>query len=517
MNLNLFKFILLQFRHLIIVKKQLTMMKKNLIANFLGQGWTALMSLAFVPFYIKYLGIESYGLIGLFAMLQAWFALLDMGMSPSLNREMARFTAGSHSATSIRDLLRSIEIIVLIVAILLVLGTWGASGWLANNWLQAEKLPADVIAQAFTIMGTVTALRFVESVYHSAIIGLQKQVLYNIVISAMATLRGLGAVGILMWISPTIKAFFIWQGLVSLFSLGLLAIITYRALPKIERAGRFSMLALSGIGKFAGGMMGITFLALILTQVDKILLSKLLSLSDFGYYTLANTVAGSLLLLTIPITQSLFPRLSELHATNNQPELIRKYHQGAQFVSVLMGSAAIIVIIFAESILQLWTGDIELAGKTSSILSILAIGTMLNGLMGIPYQTQLAHGWTSLTAWVNVVSVAIIVPSILWAVPQYGAKGAAWIWVILNAGYVFLAAHFMYRKILTQEKWHWYWQDILKPLFAALIVAVVFDLFMPNVMTKGWNFIYLLAASVTTLLGAALSAPMVRKYFPFVP
>ena len=47
------------------------MLKRNLIANYNGQGWTALMGLAFVPLYSKYLGIESYGLIGLFAVLTA--------------------------------------------------------------------------------------------------------------------------------------------------------------------------------------------------------------------------------------------------------------------------------------------------------------------------------------------------------------------------------------------------------------------------------------------------------------
>ena len=67
------------------------------------------MSLAFIPLYIKYLGIEAYGLIGLFAVLQAWLVLLDMGMSPTLSREMARFTGGHHSPQSIRDLLRTLE------------------------------------------------------------------------------------------------------------------------------------------------------------------------------------------------------------------------------------------------------------------------------------------------------------------------------------------------------------------------------------------------------------------------
>ena len=71
------------------------MIKKNIIANYLGHGWRVLMGLAFIPLYIKYLGIETYGLIGIFAILQAWLGLLDMGMRPALGREMARFTGGA--------------------------------------------------------------------------------------------------------------------------------------------------------------------------------------------------------------------------------------------------------------------------------------------------------------------------------------------------------------------------------------------------------------------------------------
>ncbi len=116
-------------------------LKKNVIANYLGQGWSALMGLAFVPLYIKYLGVEAYGLIGIFAMLQAWLTLLDMGMTPVLSREMARFGGGAHSGQSILDLLRSIEIVGFSIAGLIAVTIWAVSGWLAADWLRVEKLP----------------------------------------------------------------------------------------------------------------------------------------------------------------------------------------------------------------------------------------------------------------------------------------------------------------------------------------------------------------------------------------
>jgi hypothetical protein len=44
----------------------MSLIKQNIIANFGGKAWQALMSLAFVPLYIKFMVIESYGLIGIF-------------------------------------------------------------------------------------------------------------------------------------------------------------------------------------------------------------------------------------------------------------------------------------------------------------------------------------------------------------------------------------------------------------------------------------------------------------------
>jgi O-antigen/teichoic acid export membrane protein len=253
-------------------------------------------------------------------------------------------------------------------------------------------------------------------------------------------------------------------------------ILTYTILPRAERAGQFSLGALRNIWKFAGGIVSITLLALLLMQVDKILLSKLLSLKEYGYYTLVAIVAGGLYAIITPITQSFYPRLCELHARNDQVGLINTYHKGAQLISVFAGSVAIVIIVFGETFLRLWTQDPELAQRTKTLLSLLMLGNLLNGLMWIPYQTQLAHGWTELGIRINIIAIAIIIPAILWVTPRFGAEGAAWVWVSLNAGYVLIGVHFMYQRILVTEKWRWYIKDALIPLLTGLAVASVLSL-----------------------------------------
>jgi O-antigen/teichoic acid export membrane protein len=468
------------------------------------------MGLAFLPLYVKYLGAESYGLIGLFAVMQASLSLLDVGLTSTLSREMARFTGGARSAASIRDLLRSVEIITVGLVMLLAVGIWIISDWLASDWLRAETLSTDVVSQAFVMMGGVAALRFVEGIYRSAIVGLQRQVLFNVVSSVLATLRGLGAVGILVWWSPTLEAFFIWQGLVSVLSLGVLARLTYRSIPLAERAGQFSLAELRGIGKFVSGVMGIKILAVLLTQIDKVLLARLLPLSELGLYTVASTVAGALFLITGPIIQAWTPRLNQLRAADNEIEFIKKFHQGAQLVSVFAGSAALILMFFSPVILQIWFRDQDLVQRNSDVLAILALGNGLNCLMWIPYQAQLAYGRIKLSLWINLVSVMLIVPAILSITPRYGAEGAAWIWVTLNAGYVLVSTHFMFRKVLSEEKWRWYVEDLLKPLCSGVLVAAACAWNVLPTQSMLRQGIWLLTSSALIMFATALASSSVR-------
>ncbi len=485
--------------------------KRNVLSNYLGQGWSAVMGLAFVPLYIKYLGIEAYGLIGLFAVMQAWLSLLDLGMTPTLGREMARFTAGAHTAKSIRDLLRSLEIVCFGLALLIGLVIWAASDWLANAWLHGERLPGHVIAQALTIMALVAALRFCEGIYRSALLGLQKQVWYNGTQALISTLRYGGALGILALYSPTIEAFFYWQALVSLLSLIVFSSKLKSILPRPEVPPAFSRQALTAIWRFAGGMMGITFLKLMLTQVDKVLLSRLLSLENFGYYTLAATVSTVLFSLIGPVTQAIYPRMVQLVVEGSQPKVIALYHQGAQLVTVLTSSGLLLLVFFAENVIFTWSGDVELSKNVGPILSILALGSYLNGLMWVPYQCQLAHGWVRLGVGINAIAVSILIPAILWLVPKYGAMGAAWIWVALNAAYVLVGIQFMHLKLLPTEKWRWHGTDVILPLLGPVVVLMAASLVKPSGSSRVEWLLFLISSGTLAFAASILLAKHTRR------
>jgi O-antigen/teichoic acid export membrane protein len=486
-------------------------LKANVVANFVGQAWRAVLQLAFVPLYIRYLGLESYGLIGAFAVLQAWLSLLDMGLRPALSREMARFAGGDQDTSQLRDLLRTVELGGLATAAVVLIGVWSASGWLAESWLSARTLPPEVTSPAITIMGAVSALAFIESIYVSSIIGLQRQVAHNIATSAIATVRYLGVIGVLAWVSPTIQAYFLWQVVISILSVCVLAILVYRTLPGIGRSARFSFEALLSVWKFAGGMIGITLLSLLLTQVDKTLLTKLLPLEEFAYYALACNVTTTLYMLVAPITTAFYPRLTQLVSKGDTQLLAHTYHQGAQLLTVLLAPAALMLILFGDRILLLWTGDPKLTANVAPLLQVMACGTLLHGLMWMPYHLQLAYGWTSLSIKINVVAVVFLLPAILLTVPGYGAIGAAWVWVLLNVGYVVLGISLMHTRLLPEEKWRWYREDVVLPLGGALLVAFVLRGLPPAFDSKPLEMALTLLHSLCLLAVGTLLAPIVRQ------
>jgi O-antigen/teichoic acid export membrane protein len=485
-------------------------LRHNLLANFAGQAWRAAMTLAFVPVYIRYLGIESYGLIGIYAVLQSSLALLDLGVRPALTREMSRCSGRACEAQAISDLLRSSETLALTVAVLVASATWWWSDLLAMDWVQAKTLPNSTVAYAFSLMGLVASLQFVESLYTGCLSGLQRQVAQNVIMCLVATMRAIGAVAILEWVSPTLTAFFLWQAICSVVGLLASAGVVYRILPRPPHRPQFRVERLRSIWRFASGMLAISALALVLTQVDKILLSLTLSLDLFGYYTLAGSVAGALTLVVAPVTSAYYPRFNQYLAMSDSTSLRAAYHESAQFVSAVVGAMAAGLVLHARSVLLVWTGDSALAENVAPLLSVLALGTLLNGLMWVPYQMQLAHGWTKLAIGINIIAVCTLIPALVWVVPHFGPIGAAWIWVILNAGYVLFDVQLMHRRILPSDKWEWYLVDVGAPLSAAFTVALLASHLLPTDLGRLASACMTAMSIALSLIAAVLAAPRLR-------
>jgi O-antigen/teichoic acid export membrane protein len=479
----------------------------------------ALMSLAFIPLYIKFLGIEAYALIGFFATLNSLFGFLDLGLSSTLNRELARSSVSEGDSQKPRNLLRTLESVYLLVALLIILIVGLSSQFIATDWLNTENLSVETVEKTVVLLGIAIGFQWPLGLYRGGLQGLQKQVLVNVINSGLATLRGVGAALILWLISPTIEAFFLWQAFISLLGTIITGMFLWHNMPKGEQRARFDTQLLRSVWKFAAGAMGAAVTWVVLSQLDKVLLSALLPLEVYGYYMLAVVVASVLGSFYGPIYTAMFPRLSQLVEMNDQKTLVHVYHRACQLTSVTTLPAAMLLAFFSSEILLLWTSDPIISNNSASLVALLVFGTAFHGIMHLPYALQLAHGWTSLRLYLNLVAIILLVPMLFVMVHYYQAIGAAIVWLALSVCYVVFDILIMHGRILKGEQWRWYFEDVGLPLVAALVAIGVAKWLCPADMSQLFLILYLAGVLFVSYIATAIITPQTRillmQYLPF--
>lgn len=469
------------------------------------------MSFIFVPVYLRLIGVEGYGFISLYTTLVALFALLDFGLALTANREMARYGARPEERSQVRAMLRTFEAVYWAIA--LVVGAVIAlmSGFVVHSWITLHLIPADQAQRGVQLMGLVAVLRWPVSLYIGALQGMQRQVTANLITTLSSTAAGAGAIVVLWLIAPRVDLFVAWQVLVFAVQIIALRIAVWRGLALAGDRPRARLSILLENARFSLGITGITLLSLLLTQLDKLLLTRMLSLKEFGYYAIASSIAGLLTTVGSAVQTAAFPALTGA-VQNSEPERESAiYHGSSRTLAVLVMPAGITLVLFAPQLLVGYLHDGEAATRTQMLLSLLALGNMFIALEFMPLSLQLAHGWTSLSIWKNVVAVTLYVPLLLFLVPRYGAPGAAFSWLALTSGYLLLEVPVMHRRLLKTAKWRWYFRDLGLPLSISLGVMGLAWLLRPAGLSLWGDFAVIALAGLAAQAGSLLLLPEVLK------
>lgn len=487
-------------------------LRYNILANYAGQIWMALMGVIFIPLYIRSLGMEAFGLVGLMLSIQALSMLLDLGMGGALNRELARRTHDVRLADSLGDLVRTFEWLIWPMALVIAAVVWLSSHSLANHWLHPVQLSRETTEHAIGVMGIAVALQWPSSFYASGLSGLERQPALNAINAVFATLRGAGVLAVLYWVSPTITAFMWWYAIVGASQSVVSGITLWRMLPADRKQTcRFRADEFRKTGRFAGGLIAIMALSVALSQLDRLVISAMLPLAELGYFSLAMSVAAGMGRMVLPMFNALYPRYTRLVSLGHQDQLTRLYHLSNQYLAVVVAAIGAVLMFFSRDVLFLWTGDATVAATVAVPLTILIAGTSLNGLMNLPYALQLANGWTRLTVSSNLIALLLGLPFCIWAVRHHGLTGAACLWLAVNLGLVTVSIPLMHRRLMRGEMARWYLGDLLPPFAAAAAVAGCCRWLLPTTTSDLTGLMELGLACALTLSASAMASPAIRE------
>lgn len=487
-------------------------MRKNVIASYVSQIYLAIVGVMMVPVYLRYMGAEAYGLVGFFAMLQAWFLLLDLGLTPTLTREAARYRGGGTDALGLRRLFRALEGIFFGIAMIGASALIFASKALAGRWLKVQVLTLEEVRLAIVIIAIIIAFRWVCGLYRGVINGFECLVWlggFNIFI---ATLRFIAVVPFLRYVGAKPFHFFLFQlGVAVVEAVGLI-FKAYRLLPMVEigRIGRWDWGPLRSVLQFSLSIAFTSAAWVVATQTDKLVLSRLLPLAEYGYFTMAVMVAGGVGLLSGPISMPLLPNLARLAAEGDEVGLISIYRNATQLIGIIAVPAAVVLAFFARQVLWAWTGDPAIADRASRVLSLYALGNGIMAFGSFPYFLQYAKGDLKLHLIGSALFLVILMPGLYVATVRYGISGPGYAWVVTHLVIFCAWLPRVHRRFYKDLHAKWLLKDILPITLLAFASASLARMFVVWPKTRGAVALMICTVSVWTLVVTAFGSSWMR-------
>lgn len=400
--------------------------RRDVIANYLGMAVTALGPMLALPWYLNALGTKQWGLVGFITTIITVLGMLDAGMGQALIREVAREKDGT---SSIATLVIGFERLYWGLSLFAGLTVAALAKPISTNWLNLGDLPVKLGLVTIYGAALLFTVQFPGALYRSVLLGLQKHIQLNTLVTISGVLRHLGGV-LLVTKWPFLEVLVCWQIIVAVCDTLARAVLSWKEL-NIKRSNiLFCWHDIVPTIKTALGMSGAVLLGVLTVQLDKIFLSRMVSIEQFGYYAIASSLALGALQLIYPITQVALPRIVKLM---NTPQLLRQFNM--RLIAIFVGLTAIgaaIFFLFGEWLLLHWLRKPEVVSALYIPLCILLVGTALNAIYNVGYMNWVAKGQIKNITFVNGLSLVLSLFLIPYLVGKYGIIGASAAWTGIN-------------------------------------------------------------------------------------
>jgi len=485
-------------------------LSRNLLAGGVNSAVTALLGLAVVPAYLRYLGTEAYGLIGFYVTLVGLLQVFDFGLAATVTREVARSPVAA-GRTPVAPLVAALGRIYSGIAVGVAVTLAALASPIAHRWLNAQVQPLEQVRGALVLAAVALGLRFPAILYQGVLLGAQRLAHFSAINMTITAVSQLGAVALLAWLKPDVRVFFGWQICASV-----LLVVWLRRAAWASIGGSAAVAPdyapIAHLWRYSAAIAGINVIALCFMQFDKVLLSRMLPLAQYGQYMLATLVTNGLYVVITPIFNALYPRFSALVTQERQSELQDLYRLTSHLVAAVMFPLAMLLIVFGEGIVALWTGNARLAADVAPVIGLLAAGTSLHSVMFVPYALQLAKGAATLALRISLALLLVQGPLMWWLTRTWGGVGAACAWLLLHILYLTFGSWTTHRRLLPAVTWGWLLHDVGGPFLIAAGVGLASWYAIHDYAEQGTAVVLVGAAlAVASAALTALTSPRLRR------
>jgi len=402
------------------------MLARNTLLNIIGRVAPLLVGIVTMPYVVRHLGPDRFGLLSLAWMVVGYFALFDLGIGPATTKFVAELL-GKGEIEKLPELvwtaLASQTCFGLAAGLLLA----AASPLLVGHLL---KIPPELHSQAhwiFLILAVALPLDFASGSLQGVLAASQRFDLLNALGVPSSALNYLLPV-VALALGFGLPAIVFFLVLARIAAIAVLVVLCLRLYPALRRV-RFNRRLVRSLLGYGGWITVSGAVSPILVFFDRFLIGALVSIAAVGFYTPPYMISSKLSILPTSLASTLFPAFSASAGRGDNEWIRNALVRSLKLLLLTVGPAALVMAFFARPLLTLWLGP-KFAAEGTLVLQILAAGVLFNSLACIPYNLLQGVGRPDLTAKFHLLELPLHIALAWFLVTRFGLPGAALAWAV---------------------------------------------------------------------------------------
>jgi O-antigen/teichoic acid export membrane protein len=415
--------------------------RKNSLWGLFGTGAPFLIGIISIPYLIRNIGIEAFGVLTLVWLLIGYFSIFDFGLGRGLTQQLSA-TKGKISDQDVSTIVKSGLLVIFLTGIAGGIVLALIAGKLGSDWLNVSEILKETTTTSMLIASigipcaTLTAgfRGILEAESQFATVNIYRFFLgiANFLLPSFCVAMGYTALEFIV----------VSLVLVRVISLFFHAYAANQRLPGKWFKRNTDFRAVSKILSFGAWMTITNIIGPLMVSADKFIISSTLSASIIAYYSVPSEVLMRLLIIPSALASALFPILAQ-NLSKDIKVAKQVYYKSVKSCLLVMAPLCLLVGIFSHQVLQLWMGG-TFADKSWLIMDILSIGVLFNAISFMPYNVIQATGDARTTAIIHTAELMMYLPLLYFLLNRHGVVGAAYAWtirVLLDMIAMFIFAH----------------------------------------------------------------------------
>jgi O-antigen/teichoic acid export membrane protein len=402
------------------------LLARNVVWNLLGTGAPLLVAIPVVPYLIRSMGTDRFGVLTLAWAVTGYASLFDLGVGRALTQVVAK-KLGAGEEHEVPALVWTSLLLMLILGVVGMAVVVAISPWLVHHTLKIPVALQGETLNAFYLLGLSVPIVISSTGLRGLLEAHQR---FDLVTALRIP------IGIFTFAGPLLVLPFrrSLAAVVGVLVAGRFAALVahfwvcLRVVPELRNRVAWHGPSAGPLLRFGGWLTVGSVVGPMMLYMDRFVIAGLVSATAIAYYTTPYEVVSKLLYLPVAISGVMFPAFS-LSSAADRDRSSMLYRRTMRYLFAILLPLTIVLILGAKAGFTLWLGS-TFAENSYRAAQLLLVGIFTLGMGGLPFVLIQGLGRPDIPPKLNLLEIPFYAAGLYWLILKFGVTGAAAAWMV---------------------------------------------------------------------------------------